>query len=285
MKKLFVTTLVLFIAWNFMAMMLPDQRGSSQNLWNGNLTTAESVLFDIDTLKDKTVVLGSSHAAGMEFEGNTLNLALAGLSVYDGHMVLSKRNDSPRKVWIEGNVVQRPPSEDFAKMFTLLSNGKKYFPGLRTKNQPVAVFERLYEWARPRLKALILNREVATEVPGAAPEQTVDENSLVELGREQAVPEEDLRVAIQRLKRLVVELADQGVAIAFFEMPQHHSICDSPHANSIREAIKTAFPDLPYLDHPDCADYVTSDGIHLTRSSIVKYQEYLQKQMKLTTGG
>ena len=71
----------------------------------------------------------------------------------------------------------------------------------------------------------------------------------------------------------------------FFEMPNDSRLVRMKSRKELRVFVKKEFPDIPYREENNYGDiYKTSDGIHLTWRSAVKFTEYFTRNI-LTGAG
>ena len=80
------------------------------------------------------------------------------------------------------------------------------------------------------------------------------------------------------LKEYVNALEQKGATIIFYEMPVNEKLCNLPREKTIRETFIKYFPpgNYHYIPIPDCSEYKTMDGEHLTSEESIKYTDYFK---------
>jgi len=274
-KKILATTVVLLILWNVVLRFVPAGIDTGQHQWNGNLILAQEYLYNTD-ISGKDIMLGSSFAFRLKdsLPQNMLSLSFGGQSVFDGLLVVSGRKEKPQKIYLEMNVILRPENEPFQRyIFSPLQYAlRQYLPGLQVKNQPAGI-----------LKGILMGKK--NEKQAKAKEEGELNEKFLDIRREkhaQAPSEKELNTAFTKLKKVVRQLKENNTTVIFFEMPIHQDLCSSPFSKAIRNRFKKEFPEneYHYINQPDCSDYRTTDGAHLTKKGVSRYMRFFNDEVR-----
>ena len=87
------------------------------------------------------------------------------------------------------------------------------------------------------------------------------------------LPPKQLDELAARLHRYVTELEKGGTKVVFFEVPEIPESWNQPLKVSIRERVRSQFPEPQYRWVPfvDAGGYKSSDAVHLTRNGAAQY--------------
>jgi hypothetical protein len=234
------------------------------------------------------VILGSSLANKIAVEElpGFYNLALSGLSVYDGGAVLLSRKSLPKMVYIELNVIQRPENENFTGEFTssVYAWCKQVLPALRTENRPVILMKKMIDNvpkllhpAKPTVRHRIVKRPVLKNY--YLPQSLFKSLMAIQV---KAYSERDTSLinrSVLVLKNLVAKIEARGSKVVFFEMPVNPAIQQSPKATLIRQTVKQSFPNYQFIDLPPTT-FKTRDGLHLAQKEAMDYTLYFKDQIE-----
>ncbi|SOD81292.1 hypothetical protein [Spirosoma fluviale] len=279
LKKILVGFVILLLGWSLLLKFLPADIDTTQNQWNGNLIKAEAYLFERPLLSNSAVILGSSMSARIPIaktNDSLINLAFGGFSAYDGLELVMTKAQKPTIVYIETNTILNEPSEEFhqAVFSPVRYRLKSVFAALLTKNQPVAVLKGLIRYkkgGRTKVSALPLRD------PPPGVNQTILGNSIKQYA---TCPSDTFITArLTELATFIHALEENSCKVVFFEMPVHPALCQSALSIRVREALYKRFPRerYTYIPQPGCAQFHTTDGIHLTGASAALYADYFQK--------
>lgn len=277
LKKILGGFVILILCWSLLLSFLPANIDTTQNQWNGNLIKAEAYLFERPLLANTAVILGSSMAARVPLNtvnNRLINLAFGGFSAYDGLELVLTKAQKPTTIYIETNTILKEHSEEFheAVFSPIRYRLRSVFAAFLTKNQPVAVLKGLIRYKkgeRAKERASPLN-----ESPPVL-NQTILDNSIKQYA---SIPSDSFVAArLSELASYIHALEATGCSVVFFEMPVHPSLCQSALSTKIREEMYKRFPKerYSYIPQPDCGQYHTTDGIHLTGASAAVYATYL----------
>ncbi len=296
-RKSICISFFLFLAYNLLLILFPPSGSVSQNLWQSNMIKAQNYIYEGS--KNEVAVVGSSLAAHLEADllpENAVNLSFSGGSIHDGIRIIQARKDVPELILIETNFADRPAGKSFLEdLFKpVLFSLRSILPGLRQRHQPVnllsstSVFS-AFEEQLGQFENIVLRKRLkqGSEAGGKTAERGKDEierkKTLLKIAVQQSsrAPDKDkLASLLAQLKADLAALSDRGATFAFFEMPMHPEVYRSPRASTVRREFKRFFPekDYRYFPSPECSEYETNDGYHLTKSSALAYsQKFAEK--------
>jgi hypothetical protein len=282
---------LLLIAYSIVLKVMPDL-SATPDQWQANITKAEEYIYSDNTTKN--AIIGSSLSERLvmdrlpEFE----NLSLSGLSILDGLELLRHKARLPSYVYIETNVLLREKNDDFsATLFAPIPFVlRKHVIAFRADKQPLAL---IGQSLGERVKAL--GEKVKYEVEALAGRKSSrsgnvaagagldDEMLNVQVKDYSERPDPQLlREQLKLLSDDVTYLRSRRVQVVFFEMPVNPKLTELPKAQAIRNGCYAAFPRdrYQYIDMPESAGYMTTDGIHLNRREAVEYTRYFLEQTK-----
>jgi len=277
-----------FIGCNILAAYnQPDARDADSPI-QINLINADKYFYSKHNYR--SVILGSSLASKIDADQlpGFYNLALIGMSVYDGGAVLLSRNPRPQTVYIELNVIQRPENESFTGQFNspLYIWLKSALPALRSGNQPIMLAKKAIEAVANRNKPAPapVRKQASTKKPALKntylPQRMFKPLLDVQL---KAYSQRDtalINASVIKLKQLVAQIQARGSRVVFFEMPINPALEQLPKTVLIRNAVKQAFAGYPFINLPP-ATFKTRDGLHLAQKEAVDYTEYFKGQINL----
>lgn len=281
-KKSLIIFAILFALFNIAATYTQPDVKYAQSDFQRNMINADKYIYSDHEYK--AVILGSSLAYRMPTDSlpGFYNLALSGMSVYDGGAVLLSRKALPKTVFIEINVIQRPRSESFSPEFESPVYGffKRIFPALRTENQPVILMKKAVDQVKalmhpkPALKARSSKKIIRNSY---LPQIMFKPLLAIQI---KAYSERDTALtnkAITSLKQLVQKIEARGSQVILFEMPVNPIIQQSLKATLIRELVSKNFSQHPFVTIPSTT-FKTRDGLHLAQKEAVDYSLYFKEQ-------
>ena len=277
-KKIILTALLLFAAYNIFLYTVKPATGKGQHQWQSNVIQEQEYVYEYH---DKPIVIvGSSLSARLNqafLPDSFYNLSFSGGSVYTGLNIIKKQGSRPRIVLIEVNILHRP--EDEAMTSSLFTPGmyslRRVLPALREKYQPVNLLSPLLAKVSARKKAA-----PADNVPDAATFQKVLDRQVEE--NKKLPDEEKLTKLLADLQDYVRELETRGCKVIFYEMPVHCQLDNSPAKQYIRKRTEALFPTSKYswLNNADCKNYSYTDGVHMTYASAMQFSKRLIQEVK-----
>ena len=227
------------------------------------------------------VLVGSSLSARLKQLPGFYNLAFDGKSPLDGLAIVTQEAKPVRTVLIEMNVVDRLPDTNLTESLTnpVLQPLKQRLLSLRADKQPLAALGDQVEMAIYRF----MPPTSAAPRPAAPSDSSLFDKMLANQVRSYARPPaaDVLSSQFDQLTKAVAALQQRGVRVVFFEMPVNEHLCDAPKSLAIRSAFKQYFPPAKYtyIEQPNCAEYHTTDGVHLDSISVRNYTRYLQEHL------
>ncbi len=254
--------------------MEKKQWRSVQYQYQNNIIKADRYIY-APTIP-KAVIIGTSLSDRIVQDSipGVYNMALPGMSLFDGYHILLRKEKLPGAVFIEVNFFFKDQNEGFVKSFDSPVSFffKKNIPALRDENQPVGV-----------IKHLLKGKEQKTAFPA------VSANVFGELlhvqEKQYSNPDRALILrSLGKLKSDIKILRERGCKVFFFEMPVNSKLEQLPQAIIVRKAIKDNFPDINFLTMPN-KDFETLDGVHLGTVEASEYTHYLKSYINRSVEG
>lgn len=256
--------------------------GNSQHIWQDNINKAQRYIYSKDTLMNVIVGSSLSNRLIMDSLPGLYNLSLQGQNVYDGLAIIFRKEQLPKTIYLEMNIVLGKENKTFtSSLFSpILYNLRKHFPSLRDEYQPVGQLGRVMMNSVSKIKP---DSKLLKSPP--VNEEVFEKIINLKSGEYSNVPEEEIlenRRAI--LKEYVLALEKRGTEVIFFEMPVNEKLAKLPVPCKIRELFNSTFsPEkYKYIPLPDCKDYRTRDGEHLSPEEALLYTCYFKS--KITAG-
>ncbi|WP_400193358.1 hypothetical protein [Hymenobacter sp. B81] len=301
-RSLLVTALLL-AGYHFLLPQLPGQVVIPQGINQDNQIKMQEFVYARAT-GYPVVIVGSSLAAKLRpyaLPANTYNLAFRGQSVFEGLEILKRTGQAPKLILVEVDVLDRAPNAaTTATLFNPVMHPlRTALPLLRERHQPLnqlfglgfAALERLRPAAAARIREKV-GAQAATPAPvSAAAFQEAPasaQDAALALKIEQSMRQEFAQLPdavftrnIGALRGYVDYFAGRGSRVVFFEMPISAAACQSPRLQYMRRQLQGAFPParFAYLPQPDCQAYTTTDGMHLSDASALRYSHELTRQL------
>ena len=87
----------------------------------------------------------------------------------------------------------------------------------------------------------------------------------------------------RQLREFVDVLRSRGSDVVLFEMPMHPDVCAAEGVVHMRRAISLALSPETYrqLPPPDCGEYGTTDGLHLSSDGAMLFAETLFQELQI----
>lgn len=230
---------------------------------------------------DKPVVIvGSSLSDRLNKDllpENFYNLSFTAKSAKEGLEIIQKINAQPELILVEMNdPILNPADTKFINelFYPVFWQLKQYIPALREEYQPINLF----------VNFMMENFKRNNDENDKAEKSLVDqliEKQLQERYSKPANPSE-LKNKLTDLKNTIDNLKQQGIKIAFYEMPCDKRISNSTLSASLKEDTHKIFPESKYLwlQNPTNTTYNTTDGLHLDYQSNLKYTKYFVKEVR-----
>ncbi len=281
LKKSFVIFALLFALFNIAATYTQPDVKYAQSDFQRNMMNADQYIYSDQEYK--AVILGSSLAYRMPTDSlpGFYNLALSGMSVYDGGAVLLSRKTLPKTVFMEINVIQRPKSEPFSQEFEspVYVFFKRIFPALRTENQPVILIKKAIDQIkaslRPKLESKSPTKKAARNI--YLPDRLFKPLLAMQIKDYSNRDNTLANKAMVSLKQLVQKIEARGSRVILFEMPVNPVIQQSPKATLIRNLVAKNFANHQFIPFPK-ATFKTRDGLHLAQKEVSDYTLYFRAQ-------
>lgn len=256
---------------------LPPSPGINQ--WQENIIQAERYLYSRGTAP--LVLVGSSLAANLELaalDPAAVNLGMAGGCSQTGLAIVLQRQPAPQQVLIEVNdTLDRQLDQDFVQQITqpILRTVRQGFSSFRGEYTPLSVVVSVLKGSDPP-------ELVPPEVTKSSPlrQQEIDRLSA----ENQVSPEPEFMALLAQevavIKQQIAQLEAAGVEVILFDPPIEAELQATPRQRTIRQELRSQFPAADYRWLSDApGDWLTSDGLHLTRQEVERYTDWLREQI------
>ena len=305
LRSLIICLVLLFIYDLSIRVFFSHLPVQSENQWSTNVITVQDLAARPTT--PHTILIGSSLSARMDLgslNDEVFSLTLAGKSTLDGLQILERTGHIPNLVLLETNVLTVLSDTTFIdQMFwEPMHTLRQYLPVLSERYRPLN-----------NLRILLLSPiAILMDIPGSAftfwrkalgnndretrPKVTdygtpVSRNNSIfsesvnwEVKKYSVVPTKEVtQEAISQLREFVDILRSRGSAVVLFEMPMHPDVCAAAGVVHIRRAVRLSLPSETYLQlpSPECNNYKTTDGLHLSVEEAQRFTEFLYQELKL----
>lgn len=265
------------------------------NRWQTNMIKAER--YSYYPLPHNSIVLvGSSITARINAEdisSQAVNLGMVGMSSQTGLKIVEKEPVKPSILLLELNntIQQRSQGKLNREFIEYLYNPfyhsiRTYLPILRQEYQPASIL------AQFLIKLITQEKKVLFRF---LEEGNVNQNSinpeLVETLIKQQIEQkkyplsENSKKAIKEesslIKTQIQNLEKAGIQVFLMDVPIEARVRDTLQERQTRELLKTLFPPntFKWIPEPKNEKWRTNDGIHLSKSSAVKYAHFLREQL------
>ncbi len=286
-KNTCIVTLSLLILYMLFIRIVDPWWNTSQNSQQQNIIKAQKYLYQNNTSR-QNIIIGSSlsfRLKGDKLKGYT-NLSMLGMGISEPLQIISQGKNLPDTLFVEMNVAFKQENTAFLDRLyqPLLFRIKDKAPVLQAENQPVGV-------AGSLLKHFVISKVLKRIEKLYSSEENREQFQhymLDELIEEQVknyirVPDKEfLDNHFSKLRTYVNILKAKGVKIVFFEMPVNCKLSELPMAITTREYFNRFFPQDRnlYIPLPDCDDYITTDGVHLTANEASIYTYFFKARTR-----
>lgn len=289
---------LLLLAYHAWLLFNPGEVAIPQGINQDNVIKMQQYMY-APASQYSTVILGSSLAAKLRSQAlpsTVYNLALRGQSVFEGFEILKRSRQHPRLILVELDVLDREPNRStIENLFNpALHPLRSLMPAFQERHQPLnqlltlgfSGLERFKPAAAGRIREK-LGVRAATLAPPANEDlqdslplnpKVVAQNRLE---GNQLPSEPSFGGNMALLKRYARYFSSQGSQIVFFQMPVDEVLCQGAKMHYIRQRVETICPPgtYTYLPTPDCGAYRTTDGLHLTDASALRFSQQLAQQL------
>lgn len=252
------------------------------NQWEDNNRQVENYLFMDNSGEISTVIVGSSMSYRLSAQNTSIpdtvyNLSLGGQSIYEGLEIVKRRNQHPKYLLIESNLISRPPKEDYVDGIFIsgLYQLKDNFEAFRYKYRPITFIQYLYLGIKNRLP-LPVNVSLSDsekEIQHSVDKGDKKIRELIANQMEDYPNESGETHQIKLLSYYVNYFEQAGVEVIFFEMPTDLKALQSTSNLQIRAVLNRNFPQNRFIEYQKL--YPTTDGIHVTVSDANDYLHVL----------
>ena len=283
-KKVFILLLLQILLYNLFLLVTDLKWVKHQHFKYDNIIKSERFLYEEKGIENRTLIIGTSLSDVLDrtaFPNSFINIAFQNMSIFDGLKLINISNQKPKEIFVEMNVIlYMIKEENFENLFVSSSYyPKKYLPFLRQKARPVELVSAFFFNFAPKIYYSFVKQnydypeEKEPKIENAFKSEQI---KIRETEFSKPPTPELIEDCFNRLANEVNHLEKKGVKIKFFEMPIDYRLCNLPYPTKTRAQFYSRFPKekYVYIQQPECSDYQTSDGIHLTEKSSNKYTTY-----------
>lgn len=291
-KKAIISTIAITLAYTLVIVFVQPTNIKGNTQKQVNVISVQKYIYEKNRETDY-VIVGSSLGARISQENlpqKFWNLSLNGKSVFEGLEIVRQSSEKPRVVMIETNLIHRKGDHNFLKEiykpipFAL----KKYIPITREEYQPVNILVTLLKRFKKSKEIEAINSVKMKEEESIASNQPTKRytemlaSSIQKYSNEPST--ELIRKNMEYLEEIIKDLEADGVSITFFEMPFDPQLCDLKWFIYNRKKLKESFPDTnyAYIERPSCDNFITTDGMHLNKTSARRYTNFFVQEIKKT---
>jgi hypothetical protein len=286
-KKSFTICLILCAGYAIIISYIHPAWSTSQHQWQSNKIKAEEFLYKSN--KIDSVIIGSSLSTKIaidELPDGFYNLSFAGQSIYDGLEIIKNSKNTVKRIFIETNMLFRGKNKEFLSTIfnPVLFYSKAKIPILRSENQPIGVIgncryvSELFWIISKDIKAvekrLLPQSQSGFVSSGNRIDFTID---LLKKQNSSLPNENDVMQTVKLLSEYIAAIEKRDIQVAFFEMPIDQCLCGLEGPVAVRRIIKTYFRNHLFIPQPVCAEYSTTDGLHLVKESASAYTRYFSR--------
>ncbi len=265
----------------------------SLSQWEDNTRAVEHFLFEVDKEKVNTIIVGSSLSYRMTAQKSTcpdsvVNLALGGMSLFDGLAILKRSGEIPKYLLVEVNVIYRDAKANYSDQFFIPGmyqlNG--YLLGFREQYRPLTFAQYIFMGTSNRIGRFIgsdkQNQPLKASVESSDQQVNNKITDLIIHHKNKTIDSYKEILKNTDWKNIFTEFEDQmeyfqkrGSKIILFEMPTAKEVLDSELNVFIRNRLKGK----SYSGYIEAQpSYPTTDGIHI---SIGDANDFMYKMLPL----
>lgn len=297
-----LAAVLLLLAYHTWLLFNPGEVAVPQGINQDNVIKMQEYIY-APASQYSTVILGSSLAAKLRSQAlppTVYNLALRGQSAFEGFEILKRSGQHPRLILVELDVLDREPNRStIENLFNpTLHPLRSLVPAFQERHQPLnqlltlgfTGLERLRPESAGHIREKLGVRAAGTTPPDpfATQEQPEDLSlnpKVVAQNRlegNQLPMEPGFGANMALLKRYARYFTKQGSHVVFFQMPVDAGVCEGAKMQYIRRRVEAICPPGAYtfLPAPDCSQYYTTDGLHLTDASALRFSQQLAQQLQ-----
>ena len=279
---------VLLVCWGIFINIKPFS--ISQHQWQNNIISGEKFIFDVRNVDN--LIVGSSLSLRLQMDSlpNFYNLALSGQSLHDGLNILVNKKELPENVFIEMNFIDRGENLNFKEIISspILTKIKSSSKVFRTDKQPLAYLDKRFVFPIMKYVFYGIQNKIKglNEKSNVVEEKSDVKNSIFEEMLDLEKKRYSGEVDIEKMNKWFESLTKQieilhykGVNIIFFEMPVNYGLEKMLRAEYLRKRVRVEYPNIDFIRLPNnVSDYITRDGLHLTKEESAIYTSYFKIQ-------
>lgn len=267
--------------------LTPAPKNPTQTQWESNVTVVQNFLYS--QKQPQGVMVGSSMSRRLQpvhLPDSIFNLSCLGGKPAALIKIIRKSGKIPHTVFIEANSLG--PEDDPALIEyifnPILQPVRGHIVLLRDENKP---FSRLFGPTLMNAGRVLTGREqkvtprprVAGNIKKSAAYQAILNDANRKYG--DSIPEEKMASTWNRIRPELKWLKENNINIVFYFVPVGAFTCLGVQQEQKENLLKKHQAEFGYkvIPMPDCADYNTTDGVHLEDESAIKYTQYFKSKL------
>jgi hypothetical protein len=208
------------------------------------------------------------------------NLGLAGGSPVTGLEIVANRQDLPKLVLIETNVLSRPPDATLVERYSKRANAEPLF--FRPVRTAVAAYENWHHAPLTHAQVSSALDKLLKQPPSDLVSGVYVDRALQQFNAED--PTVVAQANVNRVAQLIASIEQRGSRALLFELPYSEPIEASRSANITREIVHAKFQALDRWLHLEYSrdNLRWTEGVHLDeRSAVIVVQSIDRTLSKL----
>ncbi len=288
-KKALLFFIVFLAGWLTLTQSI-QWPSKSISQWENNDRLVGNYLYSNEQNNWNTLIVGSSMAYRMSINQNpykdsVYNLALGGLSIYEGLEIIKQSNHIPKYLLIESNVLHRFERENFASSYFIpgITRIKSTFIGMQPQYKPITFIQYIYFGVRSRLIAIFKTPKDHSEsiTPSFQEDKTnvnLKKHNLdkIILNHNRVLENWNWEKAAEKINHYIQYFEKQGSKVILFEMPCDSLLLGSNYYRFVRHKINYTWPQVSHLKASGCK---TTDGVHLSPDVAQQFLPILLNQV------
>lgn len=268
----------------------------SMSQWEDNTQAVEYFLFETDKEKVNTIIVGSSLSYRMTAEkspcpDSVVNLALGGMSLYDGSNIMKRSGVIPKYLFVEVNVIYREPKTNYADQFFVpgVYQLNSSMLGFRDQYRPLTFAQYIFMGVKNRLNSSHYSERKTKSLVASvqssnneANDKTIDlkagHKKMTLESYKKILKDTDWQYVFTKFEKELDYFRQQGTKIILFEMPTSKEVLDSELNLNIRNHLR----DKSYWRYIQAQpSYPTTDGVHI---SVRNANDFMFRLLPLVNG-
>ena len=273
MIKKSIICFIIFASLHLCFVIINPSLGIATHQWQDNIIKAQQYIY---AEKSDTVMVGTSLSARIIRDSIPFvkSVSFGGCSVKDGLKLILSKDDAPKFVLVETNLILSGVSSKLVSKQTegIIPVIRRQFPSLREQYEPICLFASLM-MSSTGINAQAGKKKVNKNLLNESIKRRIEEDEPIPVGKAES--------RIREIKQLIKELEGRGTQFFFFEMPVNERVLHLRSYEQTREITQREFPTDKYIYLPsDTTKYLTTDGIHLDYEGQQRFSHFFKMNIE-----